>query len=396
MLCECGASKGARADKRGCSALHVASEAGHAGTVRVLCERGALPAVAQANVDGALPAHLAAEQGHVACLRVLAELGADMSARNGRGLTPAMVAAGAGQVAALHALHAMAGVDVGGASAGGLTAAHSAAEGGHVEVLSALEEMGKRELLSLPDLHAGLTPAHVAAGGRQPQSIRRLHQLGASLVGTAGSPPACLRARATPWRGACMCGVMAHARSLWLTLARPGRDGRTPAHVAALNSDTEVLVGGQPPLCTHTALRPLPATRDRSAWTCCVMKAHPGPPRPILPCLRRLGRINSVHPSASVTLIGPLVSQVLSALLDCGAGASMLVPDQSGRSATQYACGHGLGSWLAKLCRDKWGETSWASRCVLFYCGAQNGVSDGRKGRAYPKPVEQALCCVWK
>lgn len=77
---------------------------------------------------------------------MLREMGADVSARNGQGFTPAIVAANAGHAMTVRWLHAVAGVAVGAASKPlGWTGAHHAAQNGHLRVLpGALGEGGRR------------------------------------------------------------------------------------------------------------------------------------------------------------------------------------------------------------------------------------------------------------
>jgi ankyrin repeat protein len=55
----------------GFTALHAASEQGHAAVVATLLRYGGAAAAAQPTRHGSMPVHLAAWSGHAACVRVL-------------------------------------------------------------------------------------------------------------------------------------------------------------------------------------------------------------------------------------------------------------------------------------------------------------------------------------
>lgn len=80
-----------KTDRRGLTALHLASRAGYVQVARLLVAAHAL--VGATSPDGCTPLHWAAAKGHFLIVRLLLDHGADVSARDKEGKTPLHLAA---------------------------------------------------------------------------------------------------------------------------------------------------------------------------------------------------------------------------------------------------------------------------------------------------------------
>ena len=112
-----------------------AIEAGNAGLVAQLLDRGASVNLVDANGDA--PLHYAAARGYTGVVRLLVERGADMAQSAEGGVPPLVFAAHANQVAVLELMHAL-GADLDLTDRLGRTALHTAAQKGHVQCVKSL------------------------------------------------------------------------------------------------------------------------------------------------------------------------------------------------------------------------------------------------------------------
>ena len=124
------------------SALHLASQNGHASVVKALLEAGS-PVEPRGGKNALAPLHLAARHGRITAMQALLEAGAGGDTLHAAGFTPLHSAAAAGQVDAVRLLLNEAAVSMH-AGPRGMTPLHLAAGTGHAVVVEALLEGGAR------------------------------------------------------------------------------------------------------------------------------------------------------------------------------------------------------------------------------------------------------------
>lgn len=159
-------------DISGNTALTLAVLNGHEPVVRLLTAREAAVNVNPAALFGVV------ERGHASVVQTLLEKGADFNARDSRGATLLIVAAGKGQAGVCQALLER-GADVSAKATNGATALMGAASGGHSVIVKALLDRGAD--VNARDI-SGDTALMLAAGQGNQETVRALLDHGADVM----------------------------------------------------------------------------------------------------------------------------------------------------------------------------------------------------------------------
>ena len=249
----------AGADRKGYTALHIASQHGRHHLVRFLIRSGADASQARPNGDTALI--IASREGHLDVVSALIGAGVDVNHANADGATAIIAASYRGHVGVVTAL-AGASADVNFADADGASALLIAGQEGHLDVVTALAELGAD--INLPDAD-GETALFKASYNGHLDIVKALGRAGANvnLATAEGASPLIVAAQKRH------LDVVDALIDLAANVNQAAENGATPLIMASMTGHLQIAK-----LLLSNGANPASTFRGNSAYNLATQRGH--------------------------------------------------------------------------------------------------------------------------